>query len=143
MKRAKAIRRWDSGQSLAEFAIVLPILLALLVGIFEFGVAWNRKQVLTNAAREGARLAVLPSIAAADTVDTIVDNYLTSAGIDPPSVARNYVGLCSNCTGGTVTIQLQMTHTMPFVSAVAGLLDGGSGTPGSVTLTSVVNMRHE
>lgn len=143
MKRAKATRRRDSGQSLAEFAIVLPILLALLVGIFEFGVAWNRKQVLTNAAREGARLAVLPSTFSSDDVDDVVDNYLTSAGIDPTSVARNYVGICSNCTGGTVTIQLQMTHTMPFVSAVAGLLDGGSGTPGSVTLTSVVNMRHE
>jgi len=143
MKRGEAIRRRDCGQSLVEFAIVLPILLALLVGIFEFGVAWNRKQVLTNAAREGARRAILPSIATADTVDAVVDKYLTSAGIDPTSVARNYAGLCTGCTGDPITIQLQMTHTMPFVSAVSGLLDGGGGTPGSVTLTSVVNMRHE
>jgi Flp pilus assembly protein TadG len=143
MKPAQRIPRRDSGQSLVEFAIVLPILLALLVGIFEFGVAWNRKQVLTNAAREGARRAILPSIATADTVDAVVDNYLTSAGIDPVSVARNYAGLCTGCTGTTITIQLQMTHTMPFVSAVAGLLVAGGETPGSVTLTSVVNMRHE
>ena len=142
MKRGAAIRRRESGQSLLEFAIVLPILLALLVGIFEFGVAWNRKQVLTNAAREGARRAVLPAPVPADTVDAVVDNYLTSAGITPGDVSRNYAGLASG-TGGTVTIQLQMTHTMPFVSAVAGLLGGGGGTPGSVTLTSVVNMRKE
>jgi Flp pilus assembly protein TadG len=143
MKRGEAIRRRESGQSLLEFAIVLPILLALLVGIFEFGVAWNRKQVLTNAAREGARRAVLPTLATADTVDAVVDIYLTSAGITPASVDRNYSGLCTSCTGDTITIQLQMNHTMPFVSAVAGLLAGGGGTPGSVTLTSVVNMRHE
>ncbi len=142
MKCGEAIRPKESGQSLVEFAIVLPILLALLVGIFEFGVAWNRKQVLTNAAREGARRAVVPpSPTPADTVDAVVDNYLTSAGIQPTDVNRNYSGLAST-TGGTVTIQLQMTHTMPFVSSVAGLL-GGGGTPGSVTLTSVVNMRKE
>ena len=137
------MKRRDSGQSLVEFAIVLPILLALLVGIFEFGVAWNRKQVLTNAAREGARLAVLPSISDPDTVDFVVDTYLTSAGIDPASVTRDYHGsLCSLCTGQTVTIELQMNHTMPFVSAVSGLLSA-SPTAGAVTLTSVVNMRHE
>ena len=56
MKRGEPIHPRESGQSLLEFAIVLPILLALLVGIFEFGVAWNRKQVLTNAAREGAHV---------------------------------------------------------------------------------------
>jgi Flp pilus assembly protein TadG len=142
MNRGEPIRRRESGQSLLEFAIVLPILLALLVGIFEFGVAWNRKQVLTNAARDGARRAVLPSPTPADTVDAVVDNYLTSAGITPADVNRNYSGLAAG-TGGTVTIQLQMTHTMPFVSAVAGLLVSGSSTPGSVTLTSVVNMRKE
>ena len=142
MKRGESIHRRESGQSLLEFAIVLPILLALLVGIFEFGVAWNRKQVLTNAAREGARLAVLPGIASSDTVDTVVDNYLTSAGITPASVVRNYEGICMSCTGTTVTIQLQMNHTMPFISAVSGLLSA-SPTAGAVTLTTVVNMRHE
>ena len=137
------MKRGDSGQSLLEFAIVLPILLALLVGILEFGVAWNRKQVLTNAAREGARLAVLPGISDPDTVDFVVDTYLTSAGIDPASVTRDYHGsLCSFCTGQTVTIELQMNHTMPFVSAVSGLLSA-SPTADAVTLTSVVNMRHE
>lgn len=134
--------RRDSGQSLVEFAITLPILLALLVGIFEFGIAWNRKQVLTNAAREGCRLAVLPSTASEDPVNTVIDNYLTSAGINPASVNRTLTGICSNCTGQTVTIQLDMNHTMPFISAITGLLSGSS-TTGAVTLTSVVNMRHE
>ncbi|MGH7551129.1 MAG: TadE/TadG family type IV pilus assembly protein [Gemmatimonadota bacterium] len=138
MKRPKR----DSGQSVAEFAIVLPILLALLVGIFEFGVAWNRKQVLTNAAREGARLAVLPNTFSEAAVNATMDSYLTSAGIAPADVSRD-LEMCSvPCTGDTVTIELTMNHTMPFISSIAGLLSA-SPTAGAVTLTSVVNMRHE
>ncbi|MGH7542315.1 MAG: TadE/TadG family type IV pilus assembly protein [Gemmatimonadota bacterium] len=141
MTGSETIRRRESGQSLLEFAIILPILLALLVGIFEFGVAWNRKQVLTNAAREGARLAVLPSTADTDTVDVQIDVYLTSAGIAPGDVSRTYANIPGG-TGDVVTITLQMDHTMPFVSAISGFLSD-SPTAGSVTLSSIVNMRHE
>ena len=49
----------DAGQSLAEFAILLPILMGVVIGIFEFGRAWNVDQVLTNAAREGARAGTI------------------------------------------------------------------------------------
>ena len=56
MRRAKSER----GAALIEAAITIPLLLLISVGIFEFGRAWQTWQVLTNAAREGARLAVLP-----------------------------------------------------------------------------------
>lgn len=45
------------GQSIVELAIVLPILLIILMGIFEFGRVMNAYMVITNASREGARLA--------------------------------------------------------------------------------------
>jgi Flp pilus assembly protein TadG len=48
--------RRAEGAQLAEFALFLPILLVLMIGIFDFGGAWNLKQVLTNATREGARI---------------------------------------------------------------------------------------
>ena len=44
------------GSQIAEFAVALPLLLVLVVGIFDFGNAFNLKQKLTNAAREAARL---------------------------------------------------------------------------------------
>ena len=50
----------ERGAALLEAAITIPMLLLISVGIFEFGRAWQTWQVLTNAAREGARLAVLP-----------------------------------------------------------------------------------
>ena len=57
MTRVKSER----GAALLEAAITIPMLLLISVGIFEFGRAWQTWQVLTNAAREGARLAVLPT----------------------------------------------------------------------------------
>ena len=50
----------EAGQALLETAITLPLVLLVAVSIFEFGRAYQTAQVLTNAAREGARLAVLP-----------------------------------------------------------------------------------
>lgn len=45
----------QKGVAAVEFAIVLPLLLFLFIGITEFGIAYYNKQVLTNASREGAR----------------------------------------------------------------------------------------
>ena len=58
--------RSQAGAELVEFALVLPILLLVFGGIVDFGLLLQRQQVITNAAREGARLAVLPGYAIAD-----------------------------------------------------------------------------
>jgi hypothetical protein len=58
------IRRWSglffrdaAGSQLLEFAVALPLLVVFVVGIFDFGGAFNLKQMLNNIAREGARFA--------------------------------------------------------------------------------------
>src|SRR5688572_16886512 len=60
--------RWSSarGAELIEFALVLPLMLLLLLGTVDFGLLFQRYHVVTNAAREGARVAVLPGYASAD-----------------------------------------------------------------------------
>ena len=50
---------WPRGFAFVEFALVLPLLIGLAAGIIELGIALYDKSVLTNAAREGARYAVL------------------------------------------------------------------------------------
>jgi hypothetical protein len=51
----------EQGASLVEFALILPVFMALILGMFTGGLAYNRKQQLTHAAREGARYgATLP-----------------------------------------------------------------------------------
>ena len=52
--------RSEDGAQLVEFALVLPLLLLVVLGIAEFGFIFQRYEVVTNAAREGARMAVLP-----------------------------------------------------------------------------------
>ena len=47
----------STGSQIVEFAIALPLLMVLVVGIFDFGTAFNIKQKLVNASREGARVA--------------------------------------------------------------------------------------
>jgi len=49
----------ERGASAVEFAIILPVLIMLVFGIVQFGVAFNKYISLTHAAREGARLAAV------------------------------------------------------------------------------------
>jgi Flp pilus assembly protein TadG len=54
-----SVDRNERGQSLVEFAVILPILVLLLVGIFDLGhVVWTN-DALSNAAREAARYAIV------------------------------------------------------------------------------------
>ena len=49
----------ERGQATVEFALILPLLLGLILGIIEFGRAWNLSQVATDAVRESTRRCVL------------------------------------------------------------------------------------
>lgn len=82
--------------SLAEFAISLPLLIVLVVGIFDFGGAFNQKQQLSNAMREAARfgaseatndLASGPAPPSVDAIRSLVDNYLLAARMNDCALA--------------------------------------------------------
>src|SRR5512135_2658611 len=64
----------NKGQNLVEFALVVPLLLLLVIGIAEFGRAWMTKNILTGAAREAVRLLAVPP-------PTGVDNAAWNAAI--------------------------------------------------------------
>lgn len=89
----KARRR---GAAVVEFAIVAPVFFLVILGMIEFGRVAMVQQVITNAAREGARIAVLDG-ATKTKVKSKVEDYLNSAGIsgssltvspDPPDSAK-------------------------------------------------------
>lgn len=61
IRRAARSRSSERGASAVEFALVLPVLAILLLGIIQFSITYNQKQGLHAAAREGARFASLPS----------------------------------------------------------------------------------
>ncbi len=90
------LRLLESAQaaSLAEFAVALPLLVVLVVGIFDFGGAFNLKQELNNAVREGARFGATqptndliypannPAPPSVDAIRYVVDSYLQQANIN-------------------------------------------------------------
>ena len=53
------LTRNERGAALVEAAVTIPLILLISVAIFEFGRAYQTWQVLTNAAREGARVAII------------------------------------------------------------------------------------
>lgn len=60
MRLRSAVRvRGENGQTLVEFAMVLPVLLIVLTGIFSFGIIFNQYEILTNAVSSGARVAAM------------------------------------------------------------------------------------
>lgn len=86
----KQRRRQQLGQSMVEIAFILPIFLAIVFAIIEFGRAWATKQSITLAAREGTRVLVLPygagltysteSVQQQAAIDS-VRSYLSSSGV--------------------------------------------------------------
>jgi Flp pilus assembly protein TadG len=75
-------RPGERGQALVEMALILPVLLILIIGMLEFSRAWSAKQAVTDAAREGARLAVVQNVDVDQTdVTAAIATSLSRAGI--------------------------------------------------------------
>jgi len=82
MSRRPAFRD-DRGQTMVEFALVIPILCVVLFGVIQFGILYKNYVTLTDAARVGARKAAV-SRHDADRVATTVAKVKSSAsGLDP------------------------------------------------------------
>ena len=143
--------RWssESGAELIEFALVFPLLLLVVLGIIDFGFLFQRYEVVTNAAREGARVAVLPGYADADVVAR-VDQYLTAGGLtdggrvvstDHPPPIQVITAMGSYCAAVT-SVTVTYPHTYSFVGGIASYF-GGSGLASRTALTATASMRNE
>jgi Flp pilus assembly protein TadG len=155
--------RNEKGQAVIELALTLPLLLLVVFGIFDFGFMFQRYEVVTNAAREGARVGVLPGYGVTDAQNRALD-YLTAAGLGGPTVTTR----SAPCTGGLVTnsrcavavlgtatisggglpaktvqeitVTVQYDHEFTFVGPLMGLFGSSLGT---VRLQAVSTMRLE
>jgi len=137
----------ERGQALIETAIALPLILFVSVCIFEFGRAYQTYQVLTNAAREGARVAVLPNTVPADVQSRVIA-YIQSGQL--PNYGNATVSVDQNVSmpiGARTASASLVTVTYPFsfmvLNPVANLVAHGStlGTP--FTFSVSAEMRNE
>jgi Flp pilus assembly protein TadG len=138
--------RRDAGAELVEFALVLPLLLLVLGGIVDFGILLQRQQVVTNAAREGARLAAV-GYSDADVVARVT-TFVNEGTNDPGAGARLSPApaiVTEELQPGlwvrrvTVTLQERFLVLGPFVSIAGGAGENFADIP----LTAVSTMRVE
>jgi Flp pilus assembly protein TadG len=69
------------GTTIVEAAFVLPLLLLVVLGIIEYGWLFFNVQQITNAARQGARVAILPDVTPAQA-EAVIAEILQRAGLD-------------------------------------------------------------
>jgi Flp pilus assembly protein TadG len=117
--------------AVVEMAVVLPILLTILFGIIEFGWTFMVYQNMTNATREGCRVAVLEGSTDSD-VTTRVSDYMTLVGLKNYNVTLTH----ATSTDPTETVVI----TVPYSSV--SLLGGYFGST-NFNLTSKACMRKE
>ncbi len=137
--RATDRRLCTRGQALVEFALVLPLVLLLLVGILEFGRAWNEHQIVTDAAREAVRTAALadPTVTTA-TIRSVVETALANGGIDP-NTAQTDLPDPNSPEGTPMTVEIRVPYQFFLVGT---LLDWATNSR-TVTLTARATMRKE
>lgn len=135
----------DEGQALVEFALVTPLLLLLIVGIIEFGRAWSMSQVITDAARQGARMAsVLNSsdaTATADSVIRVTQRALTTGRIDPAEAEIDIQGFKAG-VNSSATVSIAVPYKFGVFAPVMRLAGQTFGAE-NITLRSSAVMRNE
>jgi Flp pilus assembly protein TadG len=80
-KVSRLCRKHRRGAAAVEFAIIAPLFFLLILGMIEIGRAVMVQQIITNASREGARLAVLPGENNTNVVNR-VNEILTDSGVN-------------------------------------------------------------
>ena len=129
----------ERGVAAAEFALLLPVFLLILFGIIEFGMIMYGREVVTNAAREGARAGIVqgPPKRTSGDITTIANSYLTGTGVNQADVTFTPagVGLASPNTL-TVTAVYNYNFLIPYIPAVVGISN-------PLVITTQAVMRHE
>src|SRR2546423_6062073 len=113
--RCASRRSQRRGSAVMDAALVFPLLLALMFGTMEYGYYFFVRHTLTGAAREGARVGIMPTGDNTKVTDTVV-KYLQNAGLQTSTTTLD-------TTKFTLTIS-------PSASTV------GSGNPLTVTVSS-------
>jgi Flp pilus assembly protein TadG len=128
-----------------EFGLVFPLLLFVVLGIMDFGMMFQQYEVLTNAAREGARVAVLPGYNPSTDAPARVQQYLAASflsgggawTIKAPTAANVLIN--GNCMT-VITVTVTYPHQFIFLAGIGKYFNATFGTK---TLTASSTMRAE
>ena len=144
----KVFFKGERGAAMVEFAIAIPLLLLLVLGILQFGLMWYTKYAITAASREGAHYATI--FATADgvnrtppcnltnpTVQDVVQNYCNNLLFNTPvNITPSGPGWTTGTSGNDVTIQVNCQN--PW-----NLLGGFLPSLSNITLQAQTTMKCE
>jgi Flp pilus assembly protein TadG len=128
-RRSTGIAARERGAAAVEFALLLPVLLLLVFGIVDFGRALNAQITLTQAAREGVRLAALGQ------PNVVSRTQAAATGISPVTVT---VTVCQAGAGPAPDAVVKTSYSFSFVTPIGAIaaMFGGSGIGSPITLTA-------
>lgn len=104
---SRLYRKKQRGASVVEFAVVAPLFFMLILGIIEFGRVMTVQQVITNAAREGARMAILDGSSASE-VQSWVTDYLKGGHIEGATIEIDPSEPSSAGYGAPITVTVSI-----------------------------------
>jgi Flp pilus assembly protein TadG len=108
--------RNERGQTMTEFALVLPILVVLMLGIVQFGLAFNNYVTLTDAVRAGARKAAV-SRNTSDPAGTCRSAVLAAgANLDATELGSNLSCTSSWAPGSDVTVHADYPYSIKILN---------------------------
>ncbi|MEU8225638.1 TadE/TadG family type IV pilus assembly protein [Kribbella sp. NPDC048915] len=120
----------DRGATAVEFALLLPMLLLIVLGIIDFGRMLNAQVTLTQAAREGSRLVALGQ------PNVVGRTQAAAAGLDPVGVA--ITSGCPANAGPSSSGIVQTSYSFTFTPGLGNIVSlfGGNGMSGQITLSA-------
>ena len=143
LKRNKAHRRRQRGQSLVEFSLVLPIFVILVMGIADFGLGLKTWITMTNSVREAARYGAIGCASGDVTTSDVQQRTIDAAtGLD---VDMSDVTV-TNCTVGasTESVVVTLQYEYKLITPLGGIMSFfGGGIPSSLDMSSSADMRME
>ena len=130
----------EGGQSLVEFALVLPIFLLVLFAIVDFGMAFHAWITVTNSAREGARLGAVRA-----SEDDIRLRVLDTTGMLDQTKLLVSVTNAEGNPGESVVVDVSYHYTLlsPLAGIVGAISLGSIDISDDLTLSSTADMRLE
>jgi hypothetical protein len=129
-------RSGDRGSTAVEFALLLPLLLMMVFGLIDFGRALNAQLTLTQAAREGARLAAFGA-----SVPAVTSRTQTAAAGLGGSVTVTVTPCPANATQASDAV-VHASYPFRFITPVGALTGflGGGGFGAPIALTATGDM---
>ncbi|MCH6267630.1 TadE/TadG family type IV pilus assembly protein [Neobacillus citreus] len=107
----------EKGQSLVEFALILPVLVLILLGIVDFARIFHAYLTIDHAGREAARAASIGKDEA--TIKSIAVNQGSSIGLTTTQVT---VTNGSSGNNATITIEFPVTFLTPLIGNIVGAI---------------------